>query len=660
MTELFTVDLPASPKDELPARYFRKHLERDLSELGQRVPDYGIEPELLELLRYRYGERLVSSLDLNTRGKYLDDLIIDAAEKQNQLKRKDGLCVLPVPWNPQAAQAWFDKRLRKRWPRNYTAFFAADLHTSWSACLALDYAPVREKRFADDPFPAPPLLIIGPTGTGKELLAEAVHRTSGRTGEFGKLNCGGLPAALLESELFGHVRGAFTGAVKDKTGIVPAFKEGSLFLDEVGDMPPEIQVRLLRFLNDGEYRAVGATKHEQATPRIIAATNVPLAQYVTDGQFRGDLYHRINGRQIHLKPLCERRESIPSLVEAFLARYDQQAEHSRKTLSPAARKAFQAYDWPGNMREMKYVIEQCLEESSQATIVIADLPPVLQEAYWSDKNTALAERDALSLIDHKLTEESKSRMRARIYYTVDARWQMWSQSVISREKEKICLLLDYIAQTFDLKEWIDPFVGVLRANDKAAQARSFRDQWMNVLKRTLCAHGLDPSGALAEWLKMLTKVEKDAQAAEKRFADAAKSAKAVNGLSAAVAAFLTLVQAKPEVLEPTDAFVRTISSPPFTSTIHKFIGEIRSLSPIELKQAIKSFFWSAIQDAQIIDVDEEETLEWSDIRDEPKLLRELLEQYDWKIKRVAESVEKTTKTIKRAIEKHNLKERTET
>jgi two-component system, NtrC family, response regulator AtoC len=198
------------------------------------------------------------------------------------------------------------------------------------------------------------VLIEGESGTGKELAARAVHTLSPRAaGPFIPVNCGALPGQLLESELFGHARGAFTGAVNAKQGLVELAEGGTLFLDEIGEMPLELQAKLLRFLESREARRVGDTKLRRVDARVVAATNRKLADEVKAGRFREDLYYRLNVVALQVPPLRERREDIPLLVEHFLARTG-----SDKEMTPEAMDALLAYSYPGNLRELFNLVQR--------------------------------------------------------------------------------------------------------------------------------------------------------------------------------------------------------------------------------------------------------------------------------------------------------------
>jgi DNA-binding NtrC family response regulator len=205
------------------------------------------------------------------------------------------------------------------------------------------------------------VLILGESGTGKEVLARFIHELSSRAnGPFLSINCGALPESLLESELFGHVKGSFTGAVKDKTGLFTASANGTFFLDEIGEMTPATQVKLLRVLQHREVIPVGATEAVPTDTRLIAATNRDLDQEIKVGRFRSDLYYRLNVISIHLPPLRQRRDDIPLLAEHFLHRIAGLRKEPVKRLQPATLEVLQGYQWPGNVRELENALERAV------------------------------------------------------------------------------------------------------------------------------------------------------------------------------------------------------------------------------------------------------------------------------------------------------------
>jgi two-component system response regulator PilR (NtrC family) len=205
------------------------------------------------------------------------------------------------------------------------------------------------------------VLVTGESGTGKELVAKAIHFNSNRKGgPFVTVNCGAIPQELMESELFGHVKGAFTGAMSAKQGLFEVADGGTLFLDEVSELPPHLQVKLLRVLEDPEIRPVGGVKPVRVDVRIVAATNRDLAQAMARGTFRQDLYYRLNVILLHLPPLRERREDLPLLVDHFLQKFAEASGRPIKVVSPGTFAALESYPWPGNVRELENVIERAV------------------------------------------------------------------------------------------------------------------------------------------------------------------------------------------------------------------------------------------------------------------------------------------------------------
>ena len=220
------------------------------------------------------------------------------------------------------------------------------------------------------------VLVEGESGTGKELVARAIHTHSPRAGApFVPVNCTALTESLLESELFGHARGAFTGAVSAKRGLFETANGGTMFLDEIGDMGPKMQAQLLRTLQDGEVKPVGGSEPIRVDVRLVCATNKDLDEEVKAGRFREDLYFRINVVTVHLPPLRERREDVPILVAHFLAKLARRERRSAAALSPEALKLLNAYGWPGNVRELENAIERAVAVAKGNVVTPSDLPP---------------------------------------------------------------------------------------------------------------------------------------------------------------------------------------------------------------------------------------------------------------------------------------------
>jgi transcriptional regulator with PAS, ATPase and Fis domain len=219
------------------------------------------------------------------------------------------------------------------------------------------------------------VLITGETGVGKEVVSRLIHHRSGRaSAPLVTLNCAGLPDSLLESELFGHARGSFTGAYRDKPGLLEMAPNGSVFLDEVGEMSMRMQVVLLRFLETGEIQRIGSQSHTRVTVRLITATNRDLQGHIASGAFREDLYFRLNVIRLCIPPLRERRGDIPLLIEHFLDTYARQHHVPRPEVTPAAMDVLMAHRWPGNIRELKNVVERLILKASGQPIRPAALP----------------------------------------------------------------------------------------------------------------------------------------------------------------------------------------------------------------------------------------------------------------------------------------------
>jgi DNA-binding NtrC family response regulator len=242
------------------------------------------------------------------------------------------------------------------------------------------------------------VLILGETGTGKELCARAIHYLSLRTGKpFIPVNCGAIPTELVENELFGHEKGAFTGAFRAFPGLIHEAHGGTLFLDEIDCLPLQMQVKLLRFLQDKEYRQLGSTKMHQADVRIIAASNIDLEKIVSEGGFRRDLFYRLNVISISLPPLRERKVDIPLLTRHFLDKYAYEYNKQVRDLSSEALQKLLIYEWPGNVRELENVIQRTIVFSLQPIIHKTEIVLPLskksevQESFRAKKSRAIAQ-----------------------------------------------------------------------------------------------------------------------------------------------------------------------------------------------------------------------------------------------------------------------------
>ncbi len=223
------------------------------------------------------------------------------------------------------------------------------------------------------------VLLLGESGTGKELLARYLHEQSGRQGPFVAVNLSALPETLVESELFGHERGSFTGAERRREGRVAQAEGGTLFLDEVGELLPSVQVKLLRLLQEGEYEPLGGTRR-RANFRLVAATNRDLQAMVREGRFREDLFYRLHVIALRLPTLAERREDVPLLAEHFVQRHCARNGRAPMRIAPEAMARLQAYEWPGNVRELENVVERAVVLARGEVIGVSDLPPPIAHA----------------------------------------------------------------------------------------------------------------------------------------------------------------------------------------------------------------------------------------------------------------------------------------
>jgi DNA-binding NtrC family response regulator len=247
------------------------------------------------------------------------------------------------------------------------------------------------------------VLILGESGTGKELIAHAIHNLSNRNkARFIAFNCTAFSPQLVESELFGHERGAFTGAVERRIGRIEQAAGGTLFLDEIGEIDANVQVKLLRALDPGIFERVGGNQSIKSDVRLVAATNQDLDQRVREGQFREDLYYRLNVVQIRVPPLRERPEDIPLMANAFLKEISQRDNKAFRPLSPEAMECLLAYDWPGNVRELKGAIDSGVTLATGPQITVRDLPLSVREGASSLTVGADSKKNQMNLHDQEM------------------------------------------------------------------------------------------------------------------------------------------------------------------------------------------------------------------------------------------------------------------
>ncbi|MDH3327960.1 MAG: sigma 54-interacting transcriptional regulator [Desulfobulbaceae bacterium] len=255
------------------------------------------------------------------------------------------------------------------------------------------------------------ILITGETGTGKDYIAEAIHKASRRAKHpFIKVNCAALPESLLESELFGHVRGAFTGADRDKPGMFNLADKGTIFLTEIGDLPLSLQIKLLTALDDREFYPVGGSKKVRVNVRIIAATHRDLETYVKQGMFREDLFYRLNVLRLPLPPLRERDDDVRLLLEHFLREFSSELKKNIKGIDPAALAVLSSYDYPGNVRELRNIAEYAANLCDGSTIRLEHLPQSLTLEEKKDREAALSNSQISSPLPDKSTVRSSEEL----------------------------------------------------------------------------------------------------------------------------------------------------------------------------------------------------------------------------------------------------------
>ncbi len=244
------------------------------------------------------------------------------------------------------------------------------------------------------------VLITGESGVGKEVVANVIHSKSRRAGKpLVKLNCAAFPQTMIESELFGYVKGAFTGAMNDFPGMIAEARGGTLFLDEISEMPADLQTRFLRVLQEREYRSLGSTRMSKADFRVITATNRPIAQALAENRLRSDLYYRINTFQIEVPPLRERKEDIPPLVNTFVQRFAKQLGKAEPTIAPEAFQKLLDYSWPGNVRELQNAIEYAVVLARNDIIGIKELPTEIQLPPALQTSLAPVRRSGVASLD---------------------------------------------------------------------------------------------------------------------------------------------------------------------------------------------------------------------------------------------------------------------
>ncbi|HEY7678041.1 MAG TPA: sigma-54 dependent transcriptional regulator [Candidatus Methylomirabilis sp.] len=319
------------------------------------------------------------------------------------------------PFRPDHLARLVAKALEEEWLRRENDLLRRELHGRWRLENLIGRSPAMRALYRMVGVAAEAegaVLLLGESGTGKEVVARAIHaRSARRGGPFVAVNCAGIPEGLLESELFGHVRGAFTGAVREKAGLFQAAEGGTLFLDEVGDAPPSLQAKLLRALETREVRPVGGTQAERVDVRVIAATHADLPEAIRAGRFREDLYYRLNVIPIELPPLAGRREDIPLLAQHFLERTNARQRRDVRAIAPEALQRLLEHAWPGNVRELENAIERAVALAEGDAIRPEHLPPHVRDAPPPPAAGTLADLIAHAM-QRALTETGGNRRAA--------------------------------------------------------------------------------------------------------------------------------------------------------------------------------------------------------------------------------------------------------
>ncbi|MCL5023343.1 MAG: sigma-54 dependent transcriptional regulator [Nitrospirae bacterium] len=298
---------------------------------------------------------------------------------------------IPKPFTPDEVRIPVRRALEKRALERENVVLRTQIETRYSFQSIIGNSPEMHETFRVMRHAASSestVLITGESGTGKELVARAIHSNSVRARKkFVTVNCGAIPEGLLESELFGHVRGAFTGAVSDKRGLVEDADKGTLFLDEIGDLAPPLQVKILRILQEGEFQRVGDTQPRRVNVRVVAATNRDLKKAIAGKTFREDLFYRLNVIPIELPPLRKRPEDVPLLVNYFIRKHGSKNEDKKVSgISKEAMQAIMSYHFPGNVRELENTVEYAIAFASGRTIERNDLPKyILEDKKLSDE-----------------------------------------------------------------------------------------------------------------------------------------------------------------------------------------------------------------------------------------------------------------------------------
>lgn len=401
-------------------------LEQELTDLGYEVEKAGGGEEALEKLESLQPDLLLldymmpgmNGLDvlreLKKRRNNVPVIMITAygtIERAVEAMKEGAYDFVPKPFEPDHMALIVQKTLERQKLRREIEILSGEIeeryHLVAGESAKMNEAVEAAKKAAGS---HATVLLLGESGTGKELFARAIHSWSERKNEpFVAINCVGLSKELLESDLFGHEKGAFTGAHQLKKGKMESADGGTVFLDEVGDISPEIQTKLLRFLQEREFERVGGTRSIRVDVRIIAATSRDLDKAIKEGGFREDLYYRLNVVAIPLPPLRERKEDIPLMTRFFIQRFSREAKKNFTEITKEAEQKLLAYDWPGNVRELANVIERAIVLGHAPNITLQDLPPRLISSIEGAPSKALSYHEAVNAYRREIILQTLSQ-----------------------------------------------------------------------------------------------------------------------------------------------------------------------------------------------------------------------------------------------------------
>jgi len=404
----------------------RRSLVRLFSEKGHEVIEAGSGAEALERFNETEVDLVITDLqmgevgglqvlcEVKKRSPQTPVLMVTAfgtVESAVEAMRQGAFDYLLKPFSLTEIEARVEKALEQRRLLTENSYLRETLNRAVGRMIGRSERMQQVYRLIEKVAPHPsPVLILGETGTGKELAAREVHQMGPRkTGPFIAVNCGAIPENLLESELFGYEKGAFTGASAQKKGWLELAEGGTLFLDEIGELPFLLQVKLLRFLQEREIQRVGGTKTIRVDVRLIAATNRDLKKEIQEHRFREDLYYRIRVIEIHLPPLRERHGDIPELTAYFLQKFSREL-HKNLEMLPEALDLLTLYAWPGNVRELENVIERAAVLAEGEIIKAGDLPPELQlvstPAGSNGESTELGLTERLEMLERDIIKKT--------------------------------------------------------------------------------------------------------------------------------------------------------------------------------------------------------------------------------------------------------------